>query len=215
MKISKIFATVFLVASMCLMSFVAQAQKPGGTMVFLVQPEPPTMAGYVSTSGPIGLLGPKIYAGLFDYDNDGRMIPVLAESYEMSADGKTVTFKGVKWHDGKPFTSADVQFSIMDVLKKVHPRGPNTFKEVSSIDTPDDHTAIFNLDNPAPYMMRGFSAYESPMVPKHHLEGQDIKSAKLGNNPEGTGPFIFNEWKKGQYIRLDKNENYWGNKVLI
>jgi peptide/nickel transport system substrate-binding protein len=80
---------------------------------------------------------------------------------------------------------------------------------VSSIDTPDDHTAIFNLDNPAPYMMRSFSAYESPIVPKHLLEGQDIKSAPLANNPVGTGPFKFVEWKKGQYIRLDKNEDYW------
>jgi len=215
MKLLKIIGAILFTASLLLLNTVAFAQKSGGTMVFLVQPEPPTMAGYVSTSGPIGLLGPKIYDGLFDYDNDGKMIPVLAESYEMSADGKTVTFKlrkGVKWHDGKPFTSADVQFSIMNVLKKVHPRGPNTFKEVSSIDTPDAHTAIFNLDNPAPYMMRGFSSYESPMVPKHHLEGQDIKSAKLGNNPVGTGPFVFKEWKKGQYIRLDKNENYWGSK---
>ena len=69
---------------------------------------------------------PKVYEGLFDYANDGSMVPVLAESFDMSADGKTVTFKlrkGVKWHDGKPFTSADVQFTIMEVLKKVHPRG--------------------------------------------------------------------------------------------
>ena len=53
-------------------SFV-QAQQAGGSLVFLVQPEPPTMAGYVSTSGPIGLLGPKIYDGLVDYDNDGKI----------------------------------------------------------------------------------------------------------------------------------------------
>ena len=70
---------------------------------------------------------PKVYEGLFDYDNDGKMIPILAESYEMSGDGKTVTFnlrKGVKWHDGKPFTSADVQFTVMDVLKKCTHVGP-------------------------------------------------------------------------------------------
>jgi peptide/nickel transport system substrate-binding protein len=155
---------------------------------------------------------PKVYEGLFDYDNDGKMVPMLAESYEMSADGKTVTFKlrkNVRWHDGKPFTSADVKFTILEVLKKVHPRGPNSFREVSRIDTPDDHTAIFHLDNPAPYMMRSFSAYESPMVPMHLLEGQDVKSASLANNPVGTGPFKFVEWKKGQYIRLDKNEDYW------
>ena len=204
----------FTIITFLFLGFSAYAQKSGGTLVYLVQPEPPSMASYISTSGPIGLVAPKIYEGLFDYDTAGKMIPVLAESYEMSADGKTVTFKlrkGVSWHDGKPFTSADVQFSIMNVLKEVHPRGPNSFKEVSSIDTPDSHTAVFNLDNPAPYMMRAFSAYESPMVPKHHLEGQDLKGAKLGNNPVGTGPYKFVEWKKGQYIRLDKNEDYWGS----
>ena len=58
-------------------------------------------------------------------------------------------------------------------------------------------------------MMRALSAYESPMVPKHLLEGQDVRNADLANNPVGTGPFKFVEWKKGQYIRLDKNEDYW------
>ena len=47
------------------------------------------------------------------------------------------------------------------------------------------------------------------MVPKHLLEGKDVKSAPLANKPVGTGPFKFVEWKKGQYMRLDKNENYW------
>ena len=58
-------------------------------------------------------------------------------------------------------------------------------------------------------MLRALSAYESPMVPKHLLEGGDIKNSALANKPVGTGPFVFTEWKKGQYIRLDKNENYW------
>ncbi|MBL6781973.1 MAG: ABC transporter substrate-binding protein [Alphaproteobacteria bacterium] len=207
-----IFKGSLVALALILSSVAAKAQEAGGTLAFLVQPEPPTLASYVSTSGPIGLVMPKVYEGLFDYDNDGKMVPMLAESYEMSADGKTVTFnlrKGVRWHDGEPFTSADVKFTILEVLKKVHPRGPNSFREVSRIDTPDDHTAIFHLDNPAPYMMRSFSAYESPMVPMHLLEGQDIKSAPLANNPVGTGPFKFVEWKKGQYIRLDKNEDYW------
>ena len=121
MKMLKIIGAILFTASLLIMNTSLYAQKSGGTMVFLVQPEPPSMAGYVTTSGPIGLLAPKIYEGLFDYDNDGNIIPVLAESYEMSADGKTVTFKlrkGVKWHDGEDFTSEDVQFTIMDVLKK-------------------------------------------------------------------------------------------------
>ena len=190
----------------------AISQTAGGTMVMIAQPEPPSLAPYLSTSGPIGLVAPKIYNGLLDYDLDLNPVGELAESYEVSEDGLTVTFtlrEGVTWHDDTPFTSADVEFTIMEVLKKFHPRGPNSFREVSSIDTPDELTAIFNLDRPAPYMMRAFSAYESPIVPKHLLEGEDIRGAALANNPVGTGPFKFVEWKKGQYIRLDKNPNYW------
>lgn len=198
--------------SLLLTSKLATAQDAGGNLVYIVQPEPPSLAPYLSTSGPIGLVAPKIYQGLLDYDLDLNIVPELAESYDISDDGLTVTFnlqKGVTWHDGKPFTSADVQFTIMDVLKKFHPRGPNSFKEVSEVQTPDDHTAIFKLDRPAPYMMRAFAGYESPIVPRHILEGTDIRASELANNPVGTGPFKFVEWKKGQYIRLEKNEDYW------
>ncbi len=210
MSFKKLVSIVGL--AMLLSTKLAVAQEAGGNLVYIVQPEPPSLAPYLSTSGPIGLVAPKIYQGLLDYDLELNIVPELAESYEVSEDGLTVTFnlqKGVTWHDGEPFTSADVQFTIMDVLKKFHPRGPNSFKEVSEIQTPDEHTAIFKLDRPAPYMMRAFAGYESPIVPKHLLEGKDIREAELGNNPVGTGPFKFVEWKKGQYIRLEKNENYW------
>ncbi len=191
---------------------VAHAQQAGGTMVLIAQPEPPTLASWLSTSGPIGLVAPKIYNGLLDYDLDLNPVGELAKSFEVSDDGLTVTFEleeDVTWHDGEPFTSEDVAFTVMEVLREFHPRGPNSFKEVTSIDTPDPLTAVFNLERPAPYMIRALSAYESPMLPKHLLEGEDVREADLANNPVGTGPFKFVEWKKGQYIRLDKNEDYW------
>lgn len=209
--VNKLVAGI-IVSSALTVSTQAISQTAGGTMVMIAQPEPPSLAPYLSTSGPIGLVAPKIYNGLLDYDLDLNPVGELAETFTVSDDGLTVTFNlraGVTWHDGKPFTSADVQFTIMEVLKKFHPRGPNSFREVSSIDTPDELTAVFNLDRPAPYMMRAFSSYESPIVPKHLLEGKDVREAELSNNPVGTGPFKFVEWKKGQYIRLDKNENYW------
>jgi len=212
MKIKNWIGSAMVAAIGVLGATVAHAEKAGGTLVMLLQPEPPSMASYLSTSGPIGLMAPKVYEGLLDYDKDLKAVPSLAKSWEVSEDGKTVTFnlqEGVTWHDGEPFTSADVQFTIMELLSKLHPRGPNSFREVESIDTPDDVTAVFNLKNPAPYMMRALSGYESPIIPKHLLEGEDYRSAKLVNKPVGTGPFKFVEWKKGQYIRLDKNEDYW------
>ena len=67
MKIFNLLSTAVLISLLSCFG-IAHAQKSGGTMVFLVQPEPPSMAGYVTTSGPIGLLAPKIYEGLFDYE---------------------------------------------------------------------------------------------------------------------------------------------------
>jgi len=191
----------------------AQAQpKRGGTLIMLVQPEPPTLASYLSTSGPIGQVTAKVYDGLLEYDFNLNPLPSLAESWAVASDGKSITFKlrkGVRFHDGKPFTSADVKFSVLDVLKKVHPRGANTFRSVVDIETPDESTAVFKLDQPAPYVLRALSGYESPMLPKHLFDGQDPKNAPNANKPVGTGPFKFMEWDKGQFIRLDRNDQYW------
>jgi len=190
----------------------ASAQKPGGTLVQITQPEPPNLAPYISTSAPIGQVTAKVYEGLLEYGFDLKPKPSLAESWEVAPDGKTVTFKlrkEVSFHDGKPFTSADVQFTIMEVLKKVHPRGISTFRDVTAVETPDDYTAILKLNNAAPYMLAALSGYESPMLPKTICSQGDIKAHPNATNPIGTRPFKFVEWRRGELIRLDKNPNYW------
>jgi peptide/nickel transport system substrate-binding protein len=189
----------------------AQAPQKGGTLVMVVQPEPPTLASYSSTSGPIGQVTTKVFEGLLDYDDKLQPIACLAKSWTVSPDGKTIAFKlqdGVKFHDGKPFTSEDVKFTVLDVLKKYHPRGAITFKAVQSIDTPDPLTAVFHLSEPAPYMLMALSGYESPMLPKHIYGTGDVASSPYANKPVGTGPFKFVDWQKGQYIRLDRNPDY-------
>ena len=200
------------ISALALLPQGALAQNKGGTLIMVVQPEPPTLASYISTSQPVGQVATKVYDGLLEYAPNTDAKPGLAQSWSVSDGGKSITFKlreGVKWHDGKPFTSADVQFTFMDVLKKFHPRGINNYRELTAVDTPDEHTAVFRLTGPAPYILRILSAYESPVVPKHVFADQDVRGYSHANKPIGTGPFKFVEWKRGQYIRFDRNDNYW------
>src|SRR5512139_49391 len=67
--------------------------QKGGTLVIVVQPEPPTLASDQSTSGPVGQVATKVYEGLLEYDFNLKPIPSLAQSWTVSPDGKTVTFK--------------------------------------------------------------------------------------------------------------------------
>jgi len=201
-----------LLATACLWSMTGLAQQRGGTLVQLTYPEPPSLAPYINTSLAVPQISSKIYEGLLEYDFAAQPQPGLAASWEISADGKSITFhlqQGVRFHDGKPFTSADVRFSFMEVLKKVHPRGLVFLAALADVETPDPHTAIFRLSNPAPYLLMALSAADSPIIPKHVFESNDIRNHPNANRPVGTGPFKLTEWRRGEFIRLDRNNDYW------
>ena len=186
--------------------------KTGGTLSMLIQPEVPTLASYLSTSMPVGQAASKMYDGLLEYNFDLSPRPCLAESWNVSADGKTITFKirkGVTFHDGKPMTAEDARYSIMEVLREYHPRGKGNFSLIAKAEVPDSHTLVLTLSAPSPSMLMAFSGYESPILPKHLFKGTDIKNHPNANAPVGTGPFKFVEWKRGQYMRLDRNPDYW------
>lgn len=189
------------------------AGKPahGGTLNWIVTPEPASILPLTTTAGTNAELGPKIVEGLLTYDYDLNPQPLLATAWKVSDDGLHYTFslrEGVKWHDGKDFTSADVAFSVL-TLKQVHPRGRAIFANVSEVRTPDAHTAIIVLSKPAPYLITALAGTESPIVPKHLYEGTDITANPHNSAPVGTGPFVFKEWVKGSHAVFERNPNYW------
>jgi peptide/nickel transport system substrate-binding protein len=191
---------------------VGAQPRSGGTLTIVQGAEPAALVSGVNTSTFIGTVSTKIHEGLLDYDFDLKPRPVLAESWTAAADGKTYTFKlrrGVTWHDGKPFTSADVKFSLEEIWKKLHPRGRITFSKVTTVDTPDASTVILRLSEPTPMLLAALSSYESQVLPKHVYEGKDFTTHPALNAPIGTGPFVFKEWKKGDFIRLERYANYW------
>lgn len=193
-------------------SLSALAQQQGGTLVIVSMPEPTILANALSSVPTTNEIGTKIFDGLLEYDNDLKPQPSLAESWKVSDDGKTVTFnlrKGVTWHDGKPFTSADVKFSLLSVIKEFHPQGRGNLGPLSSVDTPDDFTVVLHLDHPYIPLMRALHSLSVPIVPKHVYEGTDFRNNPANLQPIGTGPFKYAEWVKGSHVRLTRNENYW------
>ena len=200
-----------------LLGYPVQAQSAAdidsGTLKFVLSPEPPFLLTAINTALQMGMVTSKVMEGLLYLDNELKPQPLLAQAWDISPDGLTYTFKlrpNVKWHDGQPFTSADVSYTILEVLKKVHPRGRSAFAKVTAVETPDPLTAVIKLSQPAPPMLTALaSSYESPMVPKHLFAGTDPSANPYISKPVGTGPFVFKEWKKGDYILLEKNADYW------
>src|SRR5205809_3122736 len=134
-------------AALCMLSTaaVAEGPKPGGVVNAVIQPEPPSLMLGLVQNGPTQMVSGNIYEGLLRYSPKLEPLPGLAESWSISEDGKVYSFKlrkGVTWHDGKPFTSADVVFSI-EFLKQTHPRGRNNLLPVDKTETPDDSTVVF------------------------------------------------------------------------
>jgi peptide/nickel transport system substrate-binding protein len=140
-----------------------------------------------------------------------KPVPSLATNWSISENGKIYTFKlreGVRFHDGTPFTSDDAKISL-ETVSKHNPRSVGTFRELVSVSAPDSHTLKLTFKSPAPYIFAGLTSVDAPMMPKHALEGTSPEKSKLANHPIGTGPFKFIEWRRGEFVRLDKNEKYW------
>ncbi|MBD1551271.1 ABC transporter substrate-binding protein [Pseudomonas typographi] len=189
-----------------------QAIVKGGTLFANVTPEPAGLVAGINISSPAVVISSSIFDGLVTYDAQFRPQPQLAESWEEAADGKRITFhlrKGVKWHDGTPFTSADVQYSILNVVKKTHPRGASNLAKVTDVQIPDEHTVVFILSGPAPVLWATLFGTETQIVPKHLYEGTNPLTNPWNSKPVGTGAFKFKEWVRGSHVTLERNPDYW------
>lgn len=203
-----------VISIIVMMSFggVANAQEPkaGGIINVVLQPEPPALMIGITQNGPAQMVAGNIYEGLLRYGPNLEPRSGLAESWTVSEDAKVYTFKlksDVQWHDGRPFSAADVLFSV-EFLKQTHPRARNNLLLLEKVEAPDDLTVVFTLKEPFGPFLSIFEVGSMPMIPKHLYAGTDYKTNPANNTPIGTGPFMFKEWRKGSFIRLVKNPNY-------
>jgi peptide/nickel transport system substrate-binding protein len=191
---------------------VGPAPVRGGTAIIAILQEPTQLASALTSAGPTQQVSGKIFDGLLAYNIDSSPKPQLATAWKVSDDGLRITFHlrpNVRWHDGQPFTSEDVAFSVLEVWKKYHSRGRSTFANVTSVETPDALTAVLVLSKPAPYILNALASTESQPIPKHLYKSGDPLSNPHNLTPVGTGPFRFVSWERGNHMVLERNPDYW------
>src|SRR5690606_20259561 len=128
-------------------AYTENARVKGGRLVVAADSEPRNLNPAIVASNGVFFVASKVIESLAEasYNGADGLSPRLAVAWEGSDDGLSATFilrRGVKWHDGKPFTSADVAFSAMEVWRKLQNLGRLVFAHLEDVDTPDEHTAI-------------------------------------------------------------------------
>ena len=185
--------------------------RPGGELVVSLYATPPHLNPAVQSGLATMFPGAQIFAGLLRFDNDWNPHPYLAEKWEISKDGLSVTLHLVKnaaFHDGKPITSKDVAFSIMTV-KALHPF-KSMMAPVERVGTPDPCTAVIYLEKPHPAILLSMSPALLPIIPKHIYGSVDnVRNHPANIKPIGSGPFKLEEFIPGKEIRLIKNKEFF------
>jgi peptide/nickel transport system substrate-binding protein len=197
----------------------AAAPRKGGRLTVAADSEPHNLNPAIVASNGVFFVASKIVEPLAEASYHGKhgLAPRLATHWAAADDGLSIAFhlrQGVTWHDGQPFTSADVAFSAMEIWGTLQNLGSVVFRNLKAVDTPDDHTAVLRFSNPTPLqLMRHALPSLTSVVPKHAFDGTDITLNPVNNRLIGTGPFQFAEHRKGDYYRLVRNNSYWDKSL--
>lgn len=211
--IMPLLAVLLVIAS----GSLALAQKAGGTLKITHRDNPPSAS--IHEEATISTVMPfmSVYNNLVVFDPKTRqnsidaIVPDLATEWAWNADGTKLTFKlrdGVKWHDGKPFTSADVKCT-WDMVKggedsklRKNPR-KSWYFNLNEVTVNGDREVTFHLGRPQVSLLAMLAGAFSPVYPCH------VSAAQMRTRPVGTGPFKFAELKQNESVKVVRNPDYW------
>ncbi|HXY99526.1 MAG TPA: ABC transporter substrate-binding protein [Stellaceae bacterium] len=195
----------------------AQQPKHGGILRIYHRDSPASASIHEEATYSTNIPFMGVFNNLVLYKQDvpqnslQSIVPELATEWSWSADGRALRFtlrQGVKWHDGKPFTSADVKCTwdmLMDKSAQKLRKNPRKtwYENVSEIATEGDFTAVFHLKRPQPALLALLASGYSPVYPCH------VPPAEMRSHPIGTGPFKLVEFRQNESIKLARNPDYW------
>lgn len=190
--------------------------QPGGQLIYGSLMEPNTLNPLLSDLLATAEVGSLIFSGLVQVNEKGEWVADLASEVPtvqnggVSRDGLTVTYRlrpGVTWHDGTPFTSADVKFTWEFIMnRRANVVSRDGYDKISAVDTPDANTVVVRFRQYYPPFMTLFTT----ILPKHALSGaEDVNKAAFNRAPVGTGPFKLKEWRIAEAVVLEANQSYF------
>jgi len=204
-KFTRNLAAAMSLVALTAAGVVADTPTRGGTLVTVLGSNVRNLNSAVQSGIVTGYPGAQLFASPLRYDDSWTPQPYLAESWDISDDGLSVTLNLVKnatFHDGQPITSSDVAFSV-EVIKNNHPF-KSMFAPVETVETPDAHTAILKLSKPHPALMLAMSGQLMSIIPEHIYGDVPINEVKThprnNENVVGSGPFKLVEFKNGEHV---------------
>ncbi|MCL4067050.1 ABC transporter substrate-binding protein [Pseudomonas sp. GX19020] len=220
----KLILSTALASMMAMSPTLAETPTPGGNMIVTYKDDVATLDPAIGYDWQNWSMIKSVFDGLMDYEPGTTTLrPGLAESYEISEDGLTYTFRlrpGVKFHNGREMTSEDVVYSINRVVDPAtQSPGQGFFGMIDGFDAtaadgsgltgvsaPDAATVVFKLSRPDATFLHVMALNFSYVVPKEVVEAE---GADFGKKPVGTGAFKLAEWTLGQRLVFEKNADYW------
>jgi len=175
-----------------------------------------TLVPVLASDSPSSYIVSLVFNGLVKYNEKVEIVGDLAKSWDIEDGGHTIIFhlrKNVKWHDKHPFTAEDVIFTYRSLIDPNVPTPySGDFKIIESVTKLGDYTLKVTYKEPfAP----GLSSWIMPIMPKHILSGEDLRTTKFKRNPIGTGPYKFKRWKTAERIDLVSNHDYFEHRPYI
>ncbi|MBV7394759.1 ABC transporter substrate-binding protein [Mameliella sediminis] len=182
-------------------------------LTIAIQLEPPHLDPTSAAAGAIdSVLYANVFEGLTRFTDTGEIVPGLARSWDISEDGLTYTFhlaEGVKFHDGTSFDAEDVKFSLDRARAEDSTNAQKAlYSDIAEVTVIDPATVELKLNAPNGNMLFNLAWGDAVMVAPESIE--NIKTT-----PIGTGPFKFDEWKKGDSVHLVQNPDYWAEKPFL
>lgn len=196
----------------------APVPSGGGIVRVFMSADPSSLTMIGKSDANAEILAAQLTDSLVQYDSALTLHPRVAESWELSPDGLTLTFhlrEGVRWHDGRPVTAEDVVFTVNKVRDPaVENRAWATqLKDLVEIEAVDDATVRARFALPSGDVLEAFRV---PLLPRH-LAGadEDLLTGEFSRHPVGCGPFRFVRHLQGQEILLEANDDYWDGRPLV